>query len=383
MRFTSIKKSCYSWPVTLASAMAMLLLIAQPFSLVYGQEAPTVDPGWVRPDAASRPVVRIKDITHVQGVRDNQLVGLGLVVGLDGTGDSSSSQASIQMVSNMLQQFGVEVDSRYFRLRNAAAVMVTATLPAFARAGATIDATIASIGDARSLQGGLLLQTPLQAANGEVYAVAQGPLTIGGQSAAAGRAPRTHSLTALIPAGAIVEREVSTNFVQGDQLLLVLNSPDFATASRVAQAVNAAVGTQTATALDRSAIQVVLPPPEEQNPVDFLAALEELPVTPDAPARVVVNERTGTVIIGAGVRIAPVAVTHGNLSVRIAPPGGTEAPAYGDVGGTESHTMFLPGSSVEDVVKGLNAIGATPKDIIALLQAIRAAGALYGELVGI
>lgn len=389
--------STIAWP---NSAASVVVQAAEPVLPASVQTADAVLPATVQANVVSTPVdqatvtttplvastngpvVRIKDITHVQGVRDNQLVGLGLVVGLDGTGDGNSSQANIQMVTNMLQQFGVAVDTRFLRLRNVAAVMVTATLPAFARSGDVIDVTVSSMGDARSLQGGVLLQTPLQAGDGEVYAVAQGALAVGGQSSTPGRITRTPALTALIPGGAIVEKEVPSTFVQGDELLLVLNTPDFSTASRVAQAINKAIAPGIAQAIDKSGIKVSLPKDVSTGSVDFLAVIEELPVEPDAPARVVINERTGTVIIGAGVRVAPVAVTHGNLSVKIGSPTESVISSYGSRDAQPANqTTLLGGASVEDIVKGLNAIGATPKDIVALLLAIKAAGALFGELV--
>jgi flagellar P-ring protein precursor FlgI len=327
----------------------------------------------------ANPVVRIKDITRVQGVRDNQLVGLGLVVGLDGTGDGASSQANIQMVANMLQQFGIFLNSDYLRFRNVAAVMVTANLPAFARPGAKIDVTVSSIGDARSLQGGVLLQTPLQGADGKVYAVAQGALTLGGQSALMGQSQRTSALTALAPGGGIVERDVPATFVEDNTITLLLINADFSTANRVAESINSTIGAGTASAIDQGTIQVIIPEVSVGNPVEFLAAIEELSVAPDAPARVVVNERTGTVIIGASVRIAPVAVTHGSLAVRI---GAESTPLFGyEANIAAERTTMLGGSSVEDIVKALNLLGATPKDVISLLQAIKAAGALYAELV--
>jgi len=327
--------------------------------------------------APTSPVVRIKDITRVQGVRDNQLVGLGLVVGLDGTGDGAASQANIQMVTNMLQQLGIFLNSDYLRFRNVAAVMVTADLPAFARPGSRIDVTVSSIGDARSLQGGVLLQTPLQGADGRVYAVAQGALVLGGRGASMGYGQRTPALTALIPGGAIVERDVPTTFVTDAVITLVLNHADFSTASRIAESINNAIEAGTAKAIDQGAVQVTIPAASADNPVEFLAAIEELPVAPDAPARVVVNERTGTVIIGASVRVAPVAVTHGDLGIRI----GVESTSLFDKETFGEQTAMLGGSCVEDVVKALNALGATPQDVISLLQAIKAAGALYAELI--
>ncbi|MGI6610635.1 MAG: flagellar basal body P-ring protein FlgI [Limnochordia bacterium] len=364
----------------------MCLVLAATMLLVAGEAtgASEVQPEALEPSPAAiavemaSPLVRIKDIARVQGVRDNQLIGMGLVVGLNGTGDGSGNQANVQMVTNMLQQFGITVDARYMRSRNVAAVVATAALPSFARSGDAIDVTVASMGDARSLQGGLLLQTPLQGADGGVYAVAQGPLVIGGEGTSRGPGQRTHAQTARVPAGAIVEREVPAAFVEAEELLLVLHTPDFATAARVAQAVNDATGPKTAKALDRTAIAVGIPLAYQGNPVEFIAALEELSVTPDAPARVVVNERTGTVIIGAGVRVAPVAVTHGTLRLQIeAPDGAARYTSQGPV----TQSVVLSGSTVHDVVAGLNAIGASPRDVISMLQAIRAAGALYGELV--
>jgi flagellar P-ring protein precursor FlgI len=359
----------------------LLLVLMLLFPPLGWAEAPElvaeIEAAPVRAEVTS-PVVRIKDIARVQGVRDNQLLGLGLVVGLNGTGDGPGSQANVEMVGNMLQRLGIDVDNRYMRSRNVAAVVVTATLPGFARSGDTIDATVASLGDARSLQGGVLLQTPLQGADGAVYAVAQGPLIVGGQSSARGPAPRTQSPVATLPAGAIVEKEVPTTFVHGDEILLVLHRPDFATASRVAQAVNESVGSQVAQAVDRGAVAVQVPEEYQENPVEFIAALEGISVTPDAPARVVINERTGTVIIGAGVRVAPVAVTHGTLSLKIEAP--SQMRGYFDQESGEQ-SVVLEGTTVHDVVGALNAIGATPKDVISMLQAIRAAGALYGELV--
>ncbi len=337
--------------------------------------------------AAADLEVRIKDIARLKTVRHNQLVGLGLVVGLNGTGDGANSQANVEMVTNMLRQFGVSVDAKFMRTRNVAAVMVTADLPAFARMGDVVDVTVASLGDARSLSGGLLLQTPLQGADGQIYAVAQGPVVIGGQSDAHGRVVRTHSLTGRVVGGAIVENEIYTNILENDTLTLVLAAADFSTASRVATAINTAVGEQIAQALDGSSIEVQVPEALLGNAIDFLAAIEELPVRPDAPARVVVNERTGTVVIGGRVRVAPIAVAHGQLSVRIAQPqatgtstSGSAAPIWPPTSSSDQ-SVLLSGANVEDVVQGLNAIGATPKDIVALLQAIKAAGALFGELV--
>ena len=343
------------------------------------------------------PEVRVKDIARLEPVRDNQLTGLGLVVGLDGTGDSRSSVASVQMVANMLERFGLTVTDDELRLRNVAAVMVTATLPAFARPGDRIDATVSSIGDARSLQGGYLLMTPLVAANGEVYAVAEGPVSIGGFNVRAGSASvqRNHPVVGTIPGGAIVERTVPISLGEDGWLTWVLQDPDFSTANRVAEAINERFGEGTAIALDRSAVQVRIPDALRSNPVPFIAMVDELTVRPDAVAQVVVNERTGTIVVGHNVRIATVAVAHGGISVRIEqrevvsqPPSFSEGETVVtrettiEVEEGSGNLMVLEsGSSVQQLVQALNSVGASPRDVIAILQAIEAAGALYGKLV--
>lgn len=343
-----------------------------------------------------QPTVRIKDIARVAGVRDNQLIGMGLVVGLNGTGDSRSSQANIQMVVNMLEQFHISVDADSMRSRNVAAVVVTADLPAFVRPGDRLDVTVSSFGDARSLQGGYLLMTPLQAPNGEVYAVAQGPVSIGGFNVRSqgSSVQQNHTVVGRVANGAIVEREAPGVLEIGGAFTLVLSQPDFTTAARVAAAINEMFLPTTARAVDSSAIQVTIPDVFLSNPVEFLALVEELNVTPDQVARVVINERTGTIVIGHNVRISTVAVSHGGLSVQIStdttvsqpPPfsdGTTQVVTETKVEVTEAEgrLMVLPtGVSVQDLVDALNAIGAGPRDIISILQAIKAAGALYGEL---
>lgn len=347
-----------------------------------------------------QPTTRIKDIARFAGVRDNQLLGIGLVIGLEGTGDGRSSQANVQMVANMLERFGITVDRDSLRLRNVAAVTVTADLPAFVRPGDRIDVTVSSLGDARSLQGGFLLQTPLQAADGRVYAVAQGPVSIGGFNVRArggSQVQSNHSVVGQVPGGAIVEQSVPTTIVEGDSLTLVLTRPDFTTASRIARAINEAFTPDTAVALDRSAVHVKIPSAFEGYEVEFAASIEELTVTPDAVARIVINERTGTVVMGHAVRIGTVAVAHGALKVSIEtepvfavlpaekedeqpiPVVAERTTVQASDAGTEM-VLLESGNRVEDVVRALNAIGASPRDIIAILQAIDAAGALYGEL---
>lgn len=346
---------------------------------------------------ADLPEVRVKDIARLEPVRDNHLTGLGLVVGLDGTGDSRTSVTSVQMVANMLERFGLTVNDDQLRLRNVAAVMVTATLPAFARPGDRIDVTVSSVGDARSLQGGYLLITPLMAPNGEVYAVAEGPVSIGGFNVRAGGSSvqRNHPVVGTITGGAIVERSVPISLGEDGWLTWVLQDPDFSTANRVAEAINERFGEGTATALDRSAVQVRIPEVLRSNPVPFIAIVDELTVRPDVVAQVVVNERTGTIVVGHNVRIATVAVAHGGISVRIEQREVVSQPPSFSDGETvvtrettieveegRGNLMVLEsGGSVQQLVQALNSVGASPRDVIAILQAIEAAGALYGRLV--
>lgn len=341
-----------------------------------------------------QPVVRIKDIARVQGVRSNQLVGLGLVVGLSGTGDGRG--ASAQMVRNMLERFGITVSESDLRMRNVAVVTVSAELPPFARPGDTIDVTVSSLGDAKSLEGGLLLQTPLQAADGEVYAVAQGAVSIGGFNASGGgtSVSKNHPTVGRIPSGAIVEGQVTGDLMANGRITWLLDQADFATASRVAAVINQVFAPDTARAVDGGAVVVKVPEQYGDRLVEFITTIGELPVATDTAAKVVINERTGTVVIGHRVRIATVAVSHGGLTVRVEtsqnisqPPafseGETVVTTQTDVQVDEEParmTVLRSGADVEDLVKALNAVGATPRDVIAILQAIKEAGALYGEL---
>ena len=362
-------------------AIAILLLITQ-FSVA------TAAPG-----AAT---TRIKDIAKVQGVRSNQLVGYGLVVGLAGTGDSNKSTFTMQSIANMLKSFGVIVSASALKAKNAAAVMVTAQLPPFVKPGDTIDITVSSIGDAKSLQGGTLLQTPLQAGNGGVYAVGQGAVSIGGFSAkSGGSSQQTNFLTAgNIPNGAMVERDVAMNFAdKGNTITLALSQPDFTTASRISAAVDSRFGS-ISQARDPGTVVVAIPADYTKDIVGFVAAIEELPVTPDNAAKVVINERTGTIVMGSNVTIDEVAVAQGGLSIRISAAQDVSQPGPFSSGRTiasdkstvdvteqKANLILLPASaSVGDVVNALNAVGATPRDIMAILQAMKAAGALHAEL---
>lgn len=343
------------------------------------------------------PVVRVKDVARIEGLRPNQLIGLGLVVGLEGTGDTRAGGAHLQMVANMLERFGVSVDPSVLRSRNAAAVVVTAMLPPLARPGDRIDVTVSSIADARSLAGGVLLQTPLQGADGEVYAVGQGPLILGAAADRRAGPERGHPTVGTVPRGAIVERAVPAPVLEEGALRLVLAWPDFSTAVQIVDIVNRVLGEPVATTRDGAVILVRPPQAFRDNPAGLVAAIENLPVTPSASSRVVVSERTGTVVIGHQVRIAPVAVAHRGITVQV---GGGPAPAGGGPGQGAGPTPPFPGgeawaatgspaghlamlqatATVGELVDALNALGLEPRDVVAVLQAVRAAGALFGEL---
>lgn len=344
------------------------------------------------------PSTRIKDIAKVQGVRSNQLLGYGLVVGLAGTGDSSKSTFTLQSIVNMLKTFGVNLsaaNAASLKAKNVAAVMITAQLPPFVKPGDTIDINVSSMGDAKSLQGGTLLQAPLKAANGNVYAVGQGQLSIGGYSAGSnGSSQQKNFLTvATVPNGAIVEREVAMQFSGDGTISLALNNPDFTTANRMTEAIDAQFGS-ISTARDPGTVVVSVPAEYAGNPVGFIAALEEIWVVPDNIAKVIINERTGTIVMGSNVTIDEVAVAQGGLSVKISSEkqvfqpnpfsGGQTAvtdKSTVDVNEPKANLILLPASTtVGNVVNALNAVGATPRDIIAILQAMKAAGALHADL---
>jgi flagellar P-ring protein precursor FlgI len=344
------------------------------------------------------PTVRVRDLARVQSVRPNQLVGYGLVVGLNGTGDSSQSPFTLQSVVAMLQRFGVAVDPRRVKTKNAAAVMVTAEIPAFAKNGSKLDVTVSSLGDAASLQGGVLLQTPLLGADEQVYAVGQGSISIGGFTAGGNGSgvTKNHPTVGRIPDGALVEKEISTTLTETDGALRVnLSEPDFENASRIAAALNAQLGDGSAAAEDAATVRVRPSARYADDPVGLIAAISEVRVQPVTAAKVVLNERTGTVIIGGNVRIAPVAVAHGSLTVEIqtdvevsqpAPlskTGETVAVPKTGVRVDEPHAAVMElqaGTTLAELVRALNALQVTPRDIVAIIQAIKQAGALYAEL---
>ncbi|MEE4302333.1 MAG: flagellar basal body P-ring protein FlgI [Pseudomonadales bacterium] len=340
---------------------------------------------------------RVKDVAEVAGVRANQLVGYGLVVGLDGTGDSSAFTG--QSIRNMLNRLGVALppgvnpDSR-----NVAGVIVQASLPAFAKPGNTIDVTVSALGDAESLRGGSLLMTPLQAVNGQVFAIAQGNLVVGGLGASGRDGSRVTvnvPSAGRIPNGAIVEREVPSAFTNADALHLNLHRADFTTAARLVEAINERFGGEVADAVDAGTVSVRAPVDAGQR-VAFVSMLENLSFRPgDAPARVVVNSRTGTVVIGSNVRVSPAAVSHGNLVVTIVERPLVSQPAPFGEGDTvvapvseitvdqQNGRMFKfdPGASLDAIVEAVNGVGAAPGDLVAILEALREAGALRAELV--
>lgn len=339
--------------------------------------------------------VRIKDLAKVQGVRSNQLVGYGLVVGLNGTGDSTKSTETLQSVVNIMKNFGITISQSSLKPKNVAAVIVTATLPPFVREGDTIDVTVSSMGDAKSIQGGTLVQTPLQAGNGITYAVAQGAVSTGGFSAGGGgnRAQKNFPTVGISPNGAIVERSVEDDLGNMNSLSLSLTKADFTTASRIAEAVNSRYGS-IARAANPGRIDISVPPYYRNNIVSFVATLEELAVKPDMAAKVVINERTGTIVMGGDITVGDVAITQGGLTVKISSEEDVVQPppfSYGrtgkvkkketDVEESPASSIVLPSTAdVEDIVGALNAVGATPRDIISILQAMKASGALHAEL---
>ena len=345
---------------------------------------------------AESAVTRIKDIAKIQGVRSNQLMGYGLVVGLNGTGDSSSkSIETIQSIANMLKSYGVVVSQSTLKSDNTAAVMVTATLPPFVREGDTIDVTVSSIGDADSIQGGTLLQTPLRAGNGTVYAVAQGAVSTGGFMAGRGSNTATKNFPTVgtTPNGAIVERTVEDEIGSDGKISLSLAQPDFTTASRIASAVNSQYG-GVAKAANPGRIDINVPAYYRNNVVSFVASIEDLPIMPDNSAKIVVNERTGTIVMGGDVSVDEIAITQGGLSIKIKKNTDVSQPGPFSYGTTittsnanvkvkeeQGNTIVLPATAnISDIVGALNAVGATPRDTISILQAMKAAGALHAEL---
>lgn len=341
---------------------------------------------------------RIKDIASLKGVRSNQLIGYGLVVGLNGTGDDQNTKFTVQSLMNMMERLGIQATSSKVRVENVAAVMVTADLPPFARVGSKVDVLISSIGDATSLQGGTLLMTSLKGADNNIYAIAQGPLIVGGYATSGMSGSETiknHPTVARIPNGATIEKEIPFNFNELTDLTIALNDPDFTTAKRISAAINTGLKENIASAMDSGTVKVNVPDNYKNNMVELVASLEQIEIQPDTEAKVILSERTGTVIMGADVKISAVAIAHGNLSVQIKETPEVSQPAPWSQGQTvitpdsqvsvmeESDRLLIvapEGTSLDGVVKALNAIGISPRDLIAVFQAIKASGALQAEL---
>lgn len=339
--------------------------------------------------------VRIKDIATFSGVRDNQLIGYGLVVGLSGTGDKKDSVFTTNSMANMMDRMGVGVDAAKLKVKNVASVMVTARMPVSAKPGTKLDITISSVGDATSLLGGVLLQTSLKGVDGKVYGLAQGPLILGGYSAdgAAARTQKNITTVGTIPGGLIVERGIPFEFNEQDSLTLNLRAADFSTAQQIAERLNGAMGGPFAQAQDASTVAMRIPPQYKGNMVPLMASVENLEVSPDSPARVVVDEKTGTVVLGRDVRISRAAVAHGNLQItvqesqQVSQPGPfsqgqTVVTPQTDVNTREENRrlMMVEGATLQELVDGLNAIGATPRDLISILRTLKSSGALHADL---
>ncbi|MBI5682874.1 MAG: flagellar basal body P-ring protein FlgI [Deltaproteobacteria bacterium] len=340
---------------------------------------------------------RIKEVANFEGIRSNPLIGYGLVVGLDGTGDKSGTEFTVQSLVNMLNRFGIKVSPSAVKVKNVAAVIVTAEMSPVKRAGDRIDIILSSIGDAKSLQGGTLLFTPLRGADNSIYVVAQGPVSTGGfigGGEAGTSVQKNHSVVGRVPGGGFIEKEIPIQL--SDDLSLILSQPDFTTSNKIAQKINNTLGTGIAMPLDGTKIKLKIPDEYKTTGrfVEFLSRVEGLDVPVDAVSRVIVNERTGTIVIGENVRLSTIAVSHGNLSVEIKTKQVVSQPPPFSSGSTvtvpeeevtikeEKARLILleHGATLGDVVRALNAIGVTPRDLISILQAIKASGALQSEL---
>lgn len=349
--------------------------------------------------AGTDPTARLKDVATLQGVSSTPLLGYGLVVGLNKTGDRRQTIFSTQTLTNMLEKFGLSVPAGQVKVENVAAVLVTAELPTFARPGARLDITASSVGDARSLQGGTLLATPLRGPDGQVFALAQGPLSIGGFGGGSGdnAVAVNHLTVGRVPSGALVQVGSGVTLPTAETISLALREPDFVSASRLAQAVNHELGAGVAQVVDPGTVAIRVPENYRSSLPELMARLEVVPVESDVAARVVINERSGTVVVGGAVRLGAAAVAHGNLSVTIRTQYDVSQPSapFSNSGDTvvvpqtdvtvqnqASRLVTLEaGTTLEAVVRALNSLGATPRDIIAIVQALKAAGALHAEIV--
>jgi flagellar P-ring protein FlgI len=342
---------------------------------------------------------RIKDLGFISGESSEQVIGYGLIVGLSGTGDSQRSSFTVQSITSMLKRFGITVPQNNLRTRNVAAVMVTATLDTYLKAGTKFDVNVASLGDARSLEGGTLLMSPLSGINGDVYGFAQGPISVGGfdvRTQTGSRSAKNHALAGRVPQGGSLQKAISSAEISTTEINIYLKEPDLTTASNVMEAVNTTFGNETAMAIDASEIRVAVPTDRQTNIIGFLSELEGLVVEPDYVAKVVLNERTGTVVSGSHVRIQPVTISHGGLNIVIdsypiiaTPPSFTTGVdtkvVYDQTAYTSqdsSGTIAIDGASnIQEVAAALNSLKVAPRDIIAIFQALKEAGALVAELV--
>lgn len=339
--------------------------------------------------------VKIRDISTVEGIRENQLVGYGVVVGLNGTGDKSGTEFTIQSLVNMLDRMGITVDKKKVKVKNVAAVMVTAKLPPFAKAGTKADVLISSIGDAKSLEGGTLILTPLSAPNGQIYAAAQGPISVGGMnvSAGGGGTVKNHPTVGKIPNGATIEREIPFN-LQQDNLKVTFNNLSISNIVKSKRVINKLFGSEIANISTPTTLEIEVPSEYSDKYYEFMDKVLNTEIEPETFAKVVVDERTGTIVMGSDVRITTIAVSHGNLTIKITnkvevsqpgPLSGGQTVVTNnqqtDVKEEEAKLMIIPeGVKISDLVKALNSIGVSPRDLIAVLQAVKAAGALQGEL---
>jgi flagellar P-ring protein FlgI len=339
--------------------------------------------------------VRVKDLVQIQGVRENRLAGYGLVVGLNGTGDKSGSEFTVRSLYNMLRNLGIAVDPALLKVKNVAAVMITANLPPFAKSSQKLDCTVSSVGDASSLAGGTLVLAPLYGPDGKVYAMAQGPISVGGfavEGASGTGVTKNFPTVGRVPGGGVVERSLELDM--GSQMVLVMNNPDFTTVHRMEQSINSNLGSKAAYAKDISTIVVDVPENYRNRVVDFVALIEGVDVHPDNKAKVIVNERTGTVVMGSDVKISTVAIAHGNLNIRISEEsqvsqplpksrGVTTVSPKSDVTVSEGGRQLveLPGgTTIGRLISALNAIGVSPRDLVIILQSIKQTGALYADL---
>lgn len=341
---------------------------------------------------------RIKDISYFKGVQSEHLIGYGLVTGLAGTGDSHRSSFTIQSVISMMKRFGINAPELNLRTRNVAAVMITARVNNFVKQGSEFDIVVSSTGDATSLVGGTLLMSPLQDGNGNFIAVAQGALSVGGynlNTRSGGRLAKNHATTARVPGGGTVRSEITSAQIPADTVSIILKEPDFTTSNNVANAINGQIGANTAIALDATEIKVAVPQQNRNNVMNFLAGIEAIQVQQDVQARVVVNERTGTIVAGQNVRILPVTISHGNLNISIRSYPVISQPNAFSQGETKVFNNLIPtaeeekvravtidgATTVQEVAAALNSLNITPRDVISVFQALKQAGALTGDLI--